>query len=264
MSMFMYLMSHVFSSLSFLFAGLSDWGHDFRPDYNELGVLRREFPTVPLMALTATANGKVVDDAIRVLGMRDPYRYVSSFNRPNLHYEVRVKDGKTLDSIAAYIATRPNDTGVIYCLSRKDCESVAEKLQEKVRAKPGCSHVRVSFYHADLEATERESRHRAWSNGQCNVLCATIAFGKSCSLSVIAQADNELSRHYFSSIPHPIVRSLFKVWGSTSLIAASWCITRCQSQSLTTTKRVVELDVMEMMPIVSFTTATKTRRFSSI
>jgi bloom syndrome protein len=160
-----------------LVPGLSDWGHDFRPDYNELGIFRREFPSVPLMALTATANEKVVNDAIRVLGMRDPYRYVSSFNRPNLHYEVRVKDGKTVESIASYIASRPRDSGVIYCLSRKDCETLAKKLQESVRSKPGCNNVRVSFYHAEVDASERERRHREWSNGQCSVLCATIAFG---------------------------------------------------------------------------------------
>lgn len=156
---------------------LSDWGHDFRPDYNQLGRLREDYPTVPLMALTATANEKVVNDAIRALRMRNPYRYVSSFNRPNLRYEVRKKDSKTLDSIADYISRRPKDSGVVYCLSRKDCEKTAENLQKIVRSKPGCSSVRVSFYHADLNATERQRRHREWSHGRVSVLCATIAFG---------------------------------------------------------------------------------------
>ena len=156
---------------------LSDWGHDFRPDYNALGLLRREYPRVPLMALTATANAKVVDDAIRVLGMRSEYRYVSSFNRPNLRYYVRKKDNKTLEAVADYIAGRPNDSGVVYCLSRKDCETLSEKLEKAVRSKPGCSRVRVSYYHADLDARERERRHRDWSNGAVSVLCATIAFG---------------------------------------------------------------------------------------
>jgi bloom syndrome protein len=156
---------------------LSDWGHDFRPDYNKLGLLRREYPGVPLMALTATANEKVVSDAIRALEMRNEYRYKSSFNRPNLRYEVRVKDSKTINSIADYISQRPSESGVIYCLSRKDCETLAEKLQAQVRTKNGCRNVRVSFYHADLDAHERERRHSDWSNSIISVLCATIAFG---------------------------------------------------------------------------------------
>lgn len=156
---------------------LSDWGHDFRPDYNRLGVLRSEYPGVPLMALTATANEKVVNDAIRALGMRNEHRYVSSFNRPNLRYEVRKKDAKTIDAVAEYIAGRPRDSGVIYCLSRKDCENVSAKLQQAVRGQPGCSRVRVSFYHAELDSHERERRHRDWSNGAISVLCATVAFG---------------------------------------------------------------------------------------
>lgn len=156
---------------------LSDWGHDFRPDYMRLDRLRQEYPNVPLMALTATANEKVVNDAIRVLGMRNEYRFKSSFNRPNLHYEVRPKDGKTLDAIADHIASHPNESGVVYCLSRKDCEKTAEVLQEKARQRPGCSRLRVSFYHAELDASERERRHREWSNGIVSVLCATVAFG---------------------------------------------------------------------------------------
>jgi hypothetical protein len=155
---------------------LSDWGHDFRPDYNQLGSLRQEFPNVPLMALTATANEKVVNDAIKLLGMRNEYRYRSSFNRPNLHYQVRKKDGKVLDAIADYMATKPNDSGVIYCLSRKNCEDVAKKLQEKLRSK-GCRGVDVSFYHAELDPAERARRHHQWSVGKINVLCATVAFG---------------------------------------------------------------------------------------
>ena len=156
---------------------LSDWGHDFRVDYMRLDMLRREYPNVPLMALTATANEKVVNDAIRALGMRNEYRYKSSFNRANLHYEVRKKDSKTIDAIAEYISKRPKDSGVVYCLSRKDCEKLAGQLEQKVREKPGCSHVRVSFYHAEVDTNERERRHREWSIGKVSVLCATVAFG---------------------------------------------------------------------------------------
>lgn len=155
---------------------MSDWGHDFRPDYISLGSLRVEYPNVPIMALTATANERVVNDAIRALKMRNPFLYRSSFNRPNLSYEVRKKDSKTANIIAEYIASRRNDSGVIYCLSRKDCENLSEKLQKHLD-KSGCRNVRVSFYHAELDPDERQRRHHAWSTGRISVLCATIAFG---------------------------------------------------------------------------------------
>jgi hypothetical protein len=154
---------------------LSDWGHDFRPDYNQLGLLRQEFPNVPLMALTATANEKVVQDAMRALGMRNPFLYQSSFNRPNLHYQVRKKDNKILESIAEYISRRPNDSGVIYCLSRKNCEDVSKKLEDVLRKKG--NPIRISYYHAELDAQSREQRHHQWTMGTINVLCATVAFG---------------------------------------------------------------------------------------
>lgn len=153
---------------------------DFRPDYNQLGTLRRDYPSVPIMALTATANQKVVNDAIRALGMRNEYRYQSSFNRPNLSYEVRRKDNKTMDIISDYIVERRLESGVIYCLSRKDCESLSDKLNDKLREK-GFRDVRVSFYHAELSPEERKSRHHAWSMGHISVLCATIAFGVWCA-----------------------------------------------------------------------------------
>ena len=128
------------------------------------------------MALTATANQKVVEDAIRVLGMKDAFLYRSSFNRPNLAYEVRKKDGKTIDVMAEYVASRRHESGVIYCLSRKDCETVCDKLQAKLREK-NCGNVGVSFYHAELDPHDRKQRHHAWSTGKISVLCATIAFG---------------------------------------------------------------------------------------
>lgn len=128
------------------------------------------------MALTATANQKVVNDAIRALGMRGEYRYQSSFNRPNLHYEVRRKDSKTNDIIAEYVAERRHESGVIYCLSRKDCETLSDKLNDKLREK-GFHDVHVSYYHAELSPEERKMRHANWSTGRISVLCATIAFG---------------------------------------------------------------------------------------
>jgi bloom syndrome protein len=138
--------------------------------------LRKDYPNVPIMALTATANKKVVMDAIRVLGMTRPFEFRSSFNRPNLGYEVRKKDSKTIDVIADYVAERPNDSGVIYCLSRKDCETLSEKLTKKIREK-GVRNFGVSYYHAELEIHERQRRHLDWLSGKVSVLCATIAFG---------------------------------------------------------------------------------------
>jgi bloom syndrome protein len=129
------------------------------------------------MALTATANEKVQRDAIQALAMRNQFCYKTSFNRPNLHYEVRKKDSKTLDAIAEFVASRPNESGLVYCLSRKDCEKTSEALQKKARTMPGCSRIRISFYHADLDPHEREKRHREWSNSVISVLCATVAFG---------------------------------------------------------------------------------------
>ena len=167
-------MTHV--NLQLLAHCLSDWGHDFRLDYMALKTVRGDHPNVPIMALTATANEKVVQDAIRALNMRDTYLYRSSFNRPNLSYEVRKKDKSTTETIAKYIASRRNDSGVIYCLSRRDCETLAEKLQNMLN-KSGCANVKVSFYHAELDQDERQRRHHAWSTGRLSVLCATIAFG---------------------------------------------------------------------------------------
>ncbi len=154
----------------------SDWGHDFRTDYLDLGRLRSDYPSVPIMALTATANQKVVDDAVKVLKLNNPFLYRSSFNRPNLSYEVRKKDKNTIETIANYIASRRNDSGVIYCLSRKDCEKLAENIQKFLNENQ-CRHVKVSFYHAELDKEERQRRHHSWSIGKINVLCATIAFG---------------------------------------------------------------------------------------
>ncbi|KAJ8608919.1 hypothetical protein CTAYLR_005281 [Chrysophaeum taylorii] len=156
---------------------VSSWGHDFRPDYLGLRILRREFATIPIMALTATADSRVVDDVSRVLGLRQPFSWRSSFNRPKLDYQVRHKGNKkkqVLKEVADYVRQRQNETGLIYCLSRRDCEKVSEELQN---ALPGSFARKISFYHAEVDAAEREDRQRRWSRGELKVICATLAFG---------------------------------------------------------------------------------------
>lgn len=152
---------------------VSQWGHDFRPDYKNLGALRDKFPKVPMMALTATANERVRADVLTQLRMHDPKIFLQSFNRPNLHYEIRPKGGakKALADIAKLIKENfHGKTGIIYCLSRNECETVAEALTKEHRV-PSCA------YHAGLEASERERVQESWQKGRALVMCATIAFG---------------------------------------------------------------------------------------
>ena len=109
---------------------VSQWGFDFRPDYKELSRLKQMYPDVPMMALTATANAKVKDDIVKVLGLKRTRFLNSSFNRPNLRYEVRPKGRDVVEKIVEYIRTKHNDaSGIIYCLSRRVCEEVAADLQ---------------------------------------------------------------------------------------------------------------------------------------
>ncbi|KAJ1454991.1 hypothetical protein M885DRAFT_484002 [Pelagophyceae sp. CCMP2097] len=151
---------------------VSSWGHDFRPDYLALKRLRTEFPRVPIMALTATADDRVVKDISQVLGLRRDTR--ASFNREKLVYEVRPKTSKikAITEIEAFVQARLDKSGLIYCLSRRDCEVVCEAIQKAVGRRNFCS-----FYHADLDITEREIRQRKWSKGEIKLICATLAFG---------------------------------------------------------------------------------------
>jgi ATP-dependent DNA helicase RecQ len=147
---------------------ISEWGHDFRPEYRELKKLRKHLPDVPLMALTATATERVRADIIKELKLRDPHCYVASFNRPNLTYRVLPKSGP-YEQLLAFIRSRPNDSGIVYCASRKSTESVARNLNEDgVSAKP---------YHAGLTASERTKHQEAFIRDDVRVVVATIAFG---------------------------------------------------------------------------------------
>ena len=147
---------------------ISEWGHDFRPEYRQLRTLRGIFPGVPMMALTATATTRVRDDIVAQLHLKDPKRYVASFNRPNLIYRVAAKAG-AYDQILSFIRSRPKEGGIIYCQARKTAEDVAHKLSEDgVSALP---------YHAGMENSERSSNQEKFLRDEARIVCATIAFG---------------------------------------------------------------------------------------
>jgi ATP-dependent DNA helicase RecQ len=147
---------------------ISEWGHDFRPEYRELKKLRKHLPDVPLMALTATATERVRADIVKELKLRDPRCYVASFNRPNLTYRV-VPKSVPYEQLLAFIRSRPNDSGIIYCASRKSTESLARNLNEDgIATKP---------YHAGLTTPERTKHQDAFLRDDVRVITATIAFG---------------------------------------------------------------------------------------
>src|SRR5580765_3763652 len=107
---------------------ISEWGHDFRPEYRELKKLRTHFPDVPMMALTATATARVRDDILKQLKLREPRSYVASFDRPNLTYRVEPKNA-AYEQLLTFLRARPNDSGIVYCASRKSADSIATKLR---------------------------------------------------------------------------------------------------------------------------------------
>src|SRR5574343_133432 len=150
---------------------ISEWGHDFRPEYRRIKQMVKEIKEVPMMALTATATPKVQQDIIKNLQMNDALVYKSSFNRNNLYYEVRPKGKKNdvLKDIVSYIKNRKGKSGIIYCLSRKKVEEIAGVLKANgVKALP---------YHAGLDAKTRAAHQDAFLMEDCDVIVATIAFG---------------------------------------------------------------------------------------
>jgi ATP-dependent DNA helicase RecQ len=146
---------------------VSEWGHDFRPEYRQLSALRLRFPRIPVLAFTATATSRVRSDIIAQLHLREPGVHLSSFNRPNLFYEVRQKNAGTYAELSRIASA--GGSGIVYCLSRKRVEELCERLQaDGLAARP---------YHAGLDADTRRTNQEAFIRDDVQVIVATIAFG---------------------------------------------------------------------------------------
>ncbi|CAH8556204.1 unnamed protein product [Schistosoma haematobium] len=151
---------------------VSQWGHDFRPDYRNLSILRINFPDVPMMAMTATATPKVRRDILLQLKMTNTKWFIQSFNRANLRFEVRPKKLKncTKEIIDVIRNEFPKRSGIVYCLSRRECDVVAEELK--------AAGLQASAYHAGMTDAQRRNVQQAWiQEDKCKIVCATIAFG---------------------------------------------------------------------------------------
>ncbi|QHV96037.1 DNA helicase RecQ [Spirosoma endbachense] len=147
---------------------ISSWGHDFRPEYTQLNILKEQFPDTPTIALTATADKLTRQDISQRLGMNDPAVFVASFNRTNLSLQVLPGQNR-IQQIFKLLQQKPDTSGIIYCLSRKSTESLAAKLQEK--------GFNAAFYHAGMDPADRSRTQEAFLRDDVRIMCATIAFG---------------------------------------------------------------------------------------
>ncbi|MEZ7505582.1 DNA helicase RecQ [Flavobacterium sp. Arc2] len=147
---------------------ISSWGHDFRPAYTNLGYLKKRFPSTPILALTATADKATRKDISQQLNLVNPKSFISSFDRKNLSLEVRPALDR-VKQIIDFISDKPTESGIIYCLSRKTTEELAAKLKK--------AGVNAKAYHAGLDISVRSQTQDDFINDDCQVVCATIAFG---------------------------------------------------------------------------------------
>ena len=150
---------------------ISQWGHDFRPEYTRLNILREQFPQVPIVALTATADKITRQDILKQLSMRDPQVFISSFDRPNLSLDVKrgYQQKEKNRTILEFINRRAGESGIIYCMSRNTTEKVADMLEEH--------GISTAVYHAGLSTAARDAAQEDFINDRVQVVCATIAFG---------------------------------------------------------------------------------------
>ena len=150
---------------------VSKWGREFRKDYLNLKKLKQDYPKLPILALTATAPNKIMDDVINQLGMKDPVIVKSSYNRTNLYIEIRQKTKGYIAEIAEFIKEKfPNDSGLIYCSTKKNCEMMAKELKTKHK-------IKCEFYHASITEQKKIKTQEKWKNNQIQVIVATVAFG---------------------------------------------------------------------------------------
>jgi bloom syndrome protein len=221
---------------------VSQWGHEFRPDYKEMKWFKEEFPSVPVMALTATATEKVRLDVEHNLKLINPVYFKQSFNRPNLmyalcdfllsigRYQVRKKSKNTLEDMAEFIKKHyPGKSGIVYCLSRKDCEQVAEQLRN--------FNINAEFYHANVSNEERSVIQQRWLEDEINVIVATIAFGLGIQMTIASLTLKEL----------------------ISQMSDLCSIIHCQNRLKVIIKNLAELEEMETSHTPSFTIHTETR-----
>ncbi|UOQ64559.1 DNA helicase RecQ [Hymenobacter volaticus] len=147
---------------------ISSWGHDFRPEYTQLRVLRDQFPNTPIIALTATADRLTQRDIQKQLRLHEPQVFLSSFDRPNLNLIVRPGQDR-VGGILDFIERHPGESGIVYCLSRKQCETLTQKLQAK--------KIKAGFYHAGMTPNQRGAVQEGFLKDDLQVIVATIAFG---------------------------------------------------------------------------------------